>query len=294
MTIAHDFAYLRPATMPDALAMFAEHEGAMLLAGGTDVIPWLRDDAITPGVLIDIKDIPGLTGIEVTGDVVRVGSLVTFSDLIASEIAGEVVPVLVEAAHTVASVGVRNRATLVGNVCSAVPSCDAGPPLLAYEASMEVIGPEGERSIPIQEWFLGPRSQSLGPGEIVTAVSIPVPGEHGGCYTKLSRYRGEDLAQVGLAVVALPGKRFRVAYGAVGPVPFRAPAIEEHLDGSDLDEATLAGLPPLVDEAISPIDDVRASKEYRSHMSRVMLRRSLVAALSRLSGGGPPYGESVI
>jgi len=294
MTIAHDFAYLRPATMPDALAMLSDNPGAMLLAGGTDLVPWLRDDAITPEVVIDIKRVPGLTGIEIEGDTLRMGALTTFSELIASEAAAGAAPMLVEAAHTVASVGVRNRATLVGNVCSAVPSCDAGPPLLAYEATMDVIGPAGERSIPILEWFLGPRSQSLGDGEIVTSVSIPILAAHGACYTKLSRYRGEDLAQVGVAIVALPGKQYRVAYGAVGPVPFRAPGIEEYLAGKDLDEATLAGLPPLIEEAISPIDDVRASKEYRTHMSRVMLERSLAAAAARLDGSGPPYGESVI
>ena len=294
MTIAHDFAYLRPATMPDALAMLSENAGAMLLAGGTDVVPWLRDDAITPEVVIDIKDVPGLTGIEVVDGTLRIGALTTFTDLIFSELAAQVAPALVEAAHTVASVGVRNRATLVGNICSAVPSCDAGPPLLVYEASLEVIGPDGERSIPALEWFLGPRRQSLGEGEIVTAVTIPVLEKHGACYTKLSRYRGEDLAQVGVAIVALPDKQYRVAYGAVGPVPFRAPAIEEYLAGKDLDATTMAGLPPLIEAAISPITDVRATKEYRTHMSRVMLERSLAAAASRLEGGGPPYGESVI
>ena len=294
MTIAHDFAYLRPATMSDALAMLSANPGAMLLAGGTDVVPFLRDDVITPEVVIDIKDVPGLAGIEIEGDSLRIGALVTFSDLIASAIAADVVPMLVEAALTVASVGVRNRATVVGNVCSAVPSCDAGPPLLAYEASMDVIGPAGERSIPILEWFLGPRSQALGAGEIVTGVSIPVLPAHGGCYAKLSRYRGEDLAQVGVAVVAMPSKRYRVAYGAVGPVPFRVPEIEEYLVGRDLDSETFAGLQPLIIEAIAPIDDIRASKEYRTHMSRVMLERSLAAAAARLAGGGPPYGESVI
>ena len=294
MTIAHDFAYLRPATMPDAVAMLSEHPGAMLLAGGTDVVPWLRDDAITPEVVIDLKAIPGLDGIERDGGALRIGSLVTFTDLITSELANEAIPLVVEASHTVASVGVRNRATAVGNLCSAVPSCDIGPPLLVHEATLEVTGPGGERSIPIAEWFLGPRRQSLGAGEIVTSLVVPAPDPHGGCYAKLSRYRGEDLAQVGVAVLALPGRAYRVAYGAVGPVPFRAPAIEEHLAGRELDAETMAGLPPLIEEAISPIDDVRASKEYRAHMSRVMLERSLRAAAARLAGDGPAYGEPVI
>lgn len=294
MTIAHDFAYLRPATLPDAKAMLADHPGATLLAGGTDVVAWLRDDAITPEVVIDLKDIPDLKGITRDGDTLRIGALVTFSELIASEAANETVPVVVEAAHTVASVGVRNRATAVGNLCSAVPSCDIGPPLLVHEAWMEVTGPDGDRTIPLTEWFVGPRRQSLAEGEIAVALVVPIPAEHGACYAKLSRYRGEDLAQVGVAVMALPGREYRVAYGAVGPVPFRAPAIEAHLAGTDLDDETLAGLPELIGEAISPIDDVRASKEYRTHMSRVMLERSLRAAAARLAGGGPAYGESVI
>jgi carbon-monoxide dehydrogenase medium subunit len=293
MTIAHDFAYLRPATLPEAVAALAENEGAILLAGGTDVVPWLRDDAITPPALIDIKAVEGLDRIEATGGALRIGPLVTFTDLIGSAEALDRAPTLVEAAHTVASVGIRNRATLVGNLCSAVPSCDAGPALLVHDAVVEVAGPGGERSIPITEWFVGPRRQALGRGEIVSSVVIPDAGEHGGCYVKLSRYRGEDLAQVGVAVLALPGDHYRVAYGAVGPVPFRAPAIEEHLDGRALDD-TIDGLTPLVDAAISPIADVRASKEYRIHMSRVMLRRGLAAAAARLEGGGPPYGESVI
>ena len=294
MTIAHDFAYLRPATLAEAIEALSRHEGAMLLAGGTDVVPWLRDDAITPPALIDLKDVEGLDRIEAAGGALRIGPLVTFTDLIDSGIALEKAPVLVEAAHTVASVGVRNRATLAGNVCSAVPSCDAGPALLVHEAALEVAGPEGERSIPITEWFLGPRRQALGAGEIVTAVALPDAGPHGACYVKLSRYRGEDLAQVGVAVMALPGKRYRVAFGAVGPVPFRALEVEEYLEGKDPDPAALDGLGPLVERAISPIDDVRASKEYRTHMSRVMLRRGLAAAAARLEGGGPPYGEPVI
>jgi carbon-monoxide dehydrogenase medium subunit len=245
-------------------------------------------------VVVDLKDIAGLDGIEAKDGAIRIGALATFSDLIASGTAAAKVPLLVEASHTVASVGVRNRATLVGNLCSAVPSCDGGPALLVYEASLEVIGPEGERSISIGDWFLGPRMQALAAGEIVTAVSIPDPGDHGGCYVKLSRYRGEDLAQVGVAVLALPGDVYRVAFGAVGPVPFRASDVEAHLAGRKLDEATLDGLPPLVDAAISPIDDIRASKEYRIHMSRVMLKRGLLAAAARLCGGGPTYGEQVI
>jgi carbon-monoxide dehydrogenase medium subunit len=295
MTIAHDFAYLRPATLEDAVAALREHgPGARLLAGGTDLVPWLRDGAVHPEVVIDLKRIPGLREVEERDGNVVVGALVTFSDLLASDLIAGRLPLLGEAAATVASVGVRNRATVVGNLCSAVPSCDAGPALLVYDARLEVTGPSGDRSVPIAEWFRGPRANSLEAAEVVTAITIPVPPSHGACYAKLSRYRGEDLSQAGVAVVALPGHRYRVAFGAVGPVPFRAPEIERRLEGAPLDADAVASAAGLVDEAISPITDVRASKEYRSHMCRVMLRRALAAADARLRGEGPPYREQVV
>lgn len=295
MTIAHEFRYLRAGTLADALdALAAGGPNALVLAGGTDLVPWLRDDAITPSLLVDIKDVPGLAEIAVRNDRLEIGALVTFSDLIDSEIAATHVPVLVEASRTVASVGIRNRATLVGNLCSAVPSLDGGPPLLVHEAAVRVAGPSGERLIPALEWFVGPRRTALGAGEIATGVSIPLLGPHGGCYLKLSRYRGEDLAQASTTVLALPGGHYRVAFGAVGPVPFRAFEIEARLDGHALDDAVVAEVQGMVDAVISPISDVRASKEYRAHMCRVMLGRGLRFAAGRLAGTGPGYGEETL
>ncbi len=293
MAISHDFAYLRPGDLDEALAMLDENPGARVLAGGTDLVPWMRDDAVFPDAVVDIKQIEGLADIVVADGTLRIGSLVTFSDLIRSDVVATEVPLLAEAAATVASVGVRNRATLAGNLCSAVPSCDGGPALLVYDAVVQVTGPDGPREAPVSEWFLGPREAACGPGEIATGVTIPIPGAHGGCYVKLSRYRGEDLAQAGVAVLALPEHRYRVAFGAVGPTPFRAPTIETHLEGRAIEDS-LDGLDELVDEVISPISDVRATKEYRAHMCRVMLRRGLAAAEARLTGGGPPYGKQVI
>ncbi len=295
MTIAHDFAYHRPATLAEAVALLAEGgEGTWVLAGGTDLVPWLRDDAVHPDALVDIKHIDGLRTIAEADGVITIGALVTFTDLLKSDLIAEKLPLLGEASATVASVGVRNRATLVGNLCSAVPSCDAGPALLVHDAVLRVTGPDEDREISIAEWFTGPRSTSLGRGEIVTGVGIPVPGEHGACYAKLARYRGEDLSQAGVSVVVYPGNVYRVAYGAVGPIPFSAPGIEAFLDSKDLDSETVEGAVALVEEVISPITDVRATKEYRTHMCKVMLRRALAAADARLRGDGPPYREQVV
>jgi len=292
VSIAHDFDYVRASTLAEALAALGDGgPGARVLAGGTDLVAWLRDDAVHPDLLVDIKGVPGLGEITVRDGALEIGALVTFSEIIASPLVAEHAPTLAEASHTVASVGIRNRATLVGNLCSAVPSLDGGPPLLVHEAALRVAGPGGERLVPIGEWFTGPRRTARGGGEIVVGVSIPAAGDHGGCYLKLSRYRGEDLAQASVAALVLPGNRYRVAFGAVGPVASRAPAIEAHLEGRVLDDEALDGAKALVDAAISPITDVRATKEYRAHMCRVMLGRALRAAAGRLAGDGPGYGE---
>ncbi len=295
MTIAHDFDYVAPSTLGEAVSILAERgDAARVLAGGTDLVPWLRDGAVHPEMLVDLKRIGGLCDITERDGTTHIGALVTFSGLLASEVVAVRLPLLGEAAATVASVGIRNRATLAGNLCSAVPSCDAGPALLVLEARMHATGPDGDRTIPIGEWFEGPRRTALMAGEVVTGVSIPDPGRHGACYAKLARYRGEDLSQAGVAVLVLPGRHYRVAFGAVGPIPLRAPEIENALEGRPLDAAAVADAIALVDGVISPITDMRSTREYRSHMCKVMLRRALAAAEARLDGDDPPYREQVV
>ncbi|MFH1329654.1 MAG: xanthine dehydrogenase family protein subunit M [Actinomycetota bacterium] len=295
MTTTRSFTYVKPGSLPEALALLAEHgRAAAALAGGTDLVSWMRDDLVAPEVVVDLKGIPGLSGIALVDGTLRFGALATFSDLLASPVVAATMPALAEMAGTVASVGIRNRATVVGNLCSAVPSNDAGPVLLATEASLQVSDPVGERTIPLGEWFQGPRRTALSHGELVTGLSVPLPDKHGGCYLKLGRYRGEDLAQASVAVLAVPGDRYRIAFGAVAPATFRATAIEQYLQGRALDDATLAGAADLVAGQVSPITDLRASADYRIHMCRVMLVRALRAAAGRLAGDGPPYGTRLL
>jgi carbon-monoxide dehydrogenase medium subunit len=294
MSIAHDFEYVRPASLEDVVDALSQ-PGARVLAGGTDVVPWLRDDLIAPDLLVDIKAVPGLREISVADGALTIGALVTFSDLIESQVVAKAAPILVEMAVHVASVGVRNRATVVGNLCSAVPSLDAGPALMVFDTVVCVTGPQGDRSVPIDEWFVGPRSTRLTPGEIVTAVSLPLPStEHAGAFLKLSRYAGEDLAQANLAVLVTADHRYRVAFGAVAPTPLRVRRIEEMLHGHVLDETLVSAVSGIVGDEIAPITDIRATAQYRTHMCRVMLRRGLWAAVRRLSGNGPPYPTELI
>lgn len=294
--IAHEFEYVKPKTLDEALEVLAKPRSrAQVLAGGTDLIGWMRDDLVAPDVVVDIKGIAGLKEIEFSRDTLFIGALVTFSELIESRVVRERFPLLVEMARTVGSPGIRNRATVVGNICSAVPSCDSGPVLLVYEADVLVVGRQAKRRIGINEWFLGPKETVLREGEIVTGLELPYPAKgHGGSWVKLGRYRGEDLAQASVAVLALPGNGYRVAFGAVAPTPVRARKIEALLNDRELQDSLIQEAKGLVPQEIAPITDIRASREYRIHMVEVMLERGVKAAAARLEAKGPAYGTSLI
>jgi carbon-monoxide dehydrogenase medium subunit len=296
MPITTEFSYHKPGDLAEAAALLARYQGrAMPLAGGTDLLLWLKEGLKTPEALVDIKGIPELWHLDEKDGALAIGARVTFTELIESDLVKGRFPVLWEAARTVASCGVRNRATLAGNLCSAVPSLDGAPALLVYDACVRTRGPAEEREIPISEWFTGPKRTALLQDELVAAVELPLPEKKtAGCYVKLGRYQGEDLAQVGLAVLAEEGGIWKLAFCAVGPVAKRAKKIEALLNGKKLSAALVSKAKALVAGEISPIADIRASREYRLRMAEVMLERGLKTAAARLAGKGPAYGESVL
>jgi len=296
MPLAHPFDYVRPPTLAEAEKVLSERGSrARVLAGGTDLVGMIAESTAKPEILVDIKSIPGLRRIEFEDGVLRVGALATFSEVKSFGAVGRHYPLIAEMIGVVASGGLRNRATLVGNICSAVPCCDTGPILLVYEAEVHVHSARGERAIPIREWFVGPRKTACRPDEIATSVSIPLPAmKHGGCYAKLKRYAGEDLAQASVAVLAFEDRRYRIAFGSVAPTPIRSAKIEALLNGGELDGKRLEQAKARVAEEISPITDIRGSKEYRRLMTEIMLERGLRAAVDRMAGRGPAYGEALI
>lgn len=296
MVIAHEFEYFKPKTLDETVELLVKYGSrAKILAGGTDLVGWLRDDFSKPEVLIDIKGIEGLSKIEFKDKILFIGPLVTFNMLIESEIIRKKYPLILEMSKTVASHGLRNRATIAGNICSAVPCCDSGPVLLVYNAEVHVNGSEGERRIPLSKWFTGPKKSALKEDEVVTGLSVSLPDKkHAGCYVKLGRYNGEDLAQASVAILALSDNRYRVAFGAVGPTPIRAKKIEALISGKQPVNKVIEEAMELVPREISPITDIRATKEYRTHMVKVMFERGVIAATERLSGKGPAYGTALI
>jgi carbon-monoxide dehydrogenase medium subunit len=286
MPIAHEFEYFKPQNLSEAIGIMSRFgNDARCLAGGTDLIVHLKENVASPKAVVDVKGIAELKTLSLKGEELRIGALVTFSELIHSTEVQKNFPVLVEASETVASVGVRNRATLVGNLCSAVPSLDAAPALLIYDAQVVVEGKNGERTISIHDWFTGPKKTARASDEIVKFVVLRKPAnKSASSYVKLGRYRGEDLAQAGVAVMILDDNSYRVALCALGPVAKRAKSVEAVLAGKVPSEKLFEAAAQSVLADISPISDIRASKEYREHMAVVMTRRALAAAFARFSG----------
>jgi CO/xanthine dehydrogenase FAD-binding subunit len=295
LPILHEFEYFRPANVKDALKLLSKYQHASVLAGGTDLINNLKEELDRPEAVIDIKGIDELRGIDYSDNTLTIGALTTFTDLVESRIISSQFPVIAEVARKVGCLGIRNRATMAGNICSCVPCADSGPLLMAYDANIVVKSPRKVRRVSAAKWFLGNRKSDLKPGELVTGIEIPRPAsKHAGCFVKLGRYRGEDLAQASVLILSLPKKQFRVTFGSVSSVPIRALPIEELLNGHAINEQVIVGARNLIPQIVSPISDIRASKEYRLHMCQVMFERGLRAAAERLDGGGPAYGVSVI
>ncbi len=286
MALAHEFDYQRPASLDEALRLLDEYQDrARVLAGGTDLIVNIKEGMLKPELLIDIKNIAELRGLKQTGSTLWIGAAATFRDLIAAEEVRSEYRMLWDAARTVASVGVRSRATLAGNVCSAVPSLDSAPPLFCHDAVLHCASVSGRRDISIHEFFLGPRQTALAKNELLTGISVSRPeAPHAGLYLKLGRYGGEDLAQAGWGFLLTESNAYRIAHCALAPKPARAKKIEALLNGHPLSSELIRQACALVGEEISPISDIRSGSEYRLHMSAVMLKRGLLATRDRLNG----------
>lgn len=285
MSLAHEFTYERPKTVDEVLLLKRQFGSkAFILAGGTDLIVNIKEGMLTPDLLIDIKEVAELKKLSLNGEMLFIGASISFDELIERSEVQSYFPMLHDACKTVASHGVRTRATVIGNICSAVPSLDSAPALLCHDAIVHYASFEAKRNIPIREWFLAPRKTALQDIEIVTGISIPKVPESAGIYVKLGRYGGEDLAQAGWGIMLSRDLQYRIAHCALGPVPKRAAQIEALLDGNELSDSLIAEAIKLIPEEISPITDIRSSKEYRTHVSGVMLKRGLYAARDRLHG----------
>jgi carbon-monoxide dehydrogenase medium subunit len=284
------FELILPESIDDCIKALAKGgPESKLLAGGTDLLPQLKNGLLKPPRVIDLSGVARLRTIEAgNGKGIRIGSAVTARTLELDRAVRGSYLSLAEGGALVGSVQVRNLATLGGNICNAAPSADMAPPLLALDAEAVITGPKGERRVPITTFFTGVRRTVLAPDEILVELVVPNPGAHsGGNYLRHTPRRELDIAVVGVASQLTLANgvctKARIALAAVAPVPLRATAAEQSLEGQAVTPDRIKRAADLAVEAARPISDQRGSADFRRHLVRVLTRRTLTTALARAS-----------
>lgn len=276
------FDYFSPTTLGEASELLAHYEGeARVLAGGTDLLLKMKASRLAPRALINVKSIPELRA-RVLGSHLVIGALTTLEELRCSRIVQKHFPALAAACSTMASVQIRNLATVGGNLCNAAPSADLAPILMALNSVARIAGPDGDRRVTLDDFFIGPGQTVLAADELLVAVEVP-PLAGPATYLKLSPRQRMDIAVVGVGL-ALQGyspysqraESVRVVLGAVAPVPVRAKLAEAELMTGPLSQDRIERAARLAVQAATPIDDVRGSAWYRRRMVECMTRRGLL------------------
>lgn len=278
-----EFDYASADSVEEALDLLGEHEGAEteVLAGGHSLLPAMKLGLASPDVLIDINGIDAMQGIEVDGDTLTIGAMTRYTDLVESDDVAEHAPALAEAVRQVGDVQVRNRGTIGGNLAHADPASDLPGAALASNASLIVQGPDGERSVLADDFFDGMYATDVGPDELLTRIEIPSMDGGVGTYAKKPS-PSSGYAMIGVAALIEAGNgtvdSARVAANGVMDHGVRLGPVEDHLEGSALDEETIAAAASHagddLDEAMM-MDDVQASNEFRAQLVEVYTERAL-------------------
>jgi CO/xanthine dehydrogenase FAD-binding subunit len=286
------YDYLIPTKLNEALELKGKlGRGARFVAGGTDVLVLKKQGRLDFEALISLRRIEELAGISQKKGRITLGAGTTLTDLLESEVVRQKLPILHDAVKVMGCTQMRNRATVGGNVMSAVSSGDTIPPLICLEAQCHVVSPSGERTLPMDEMFVKPRTTALAADEILKEIVIPTGSSKKeiscGAFLKLGRRAALDLAVVSLAVqlkLDSGHKKItaaRAAAGAVGPTPIRLRNTEKVLAGANINDDFYTEAATEALGETQPWDDVRASKWYRQEMIKVLVPRTIKAALSR-------------
>ena len=287
--IPPQFDYHAPGTLDEALGLLGSLDDPKVMSGGQSLLPMLKLRLASPANIIDIGRIPGLDSIEERDGFLRIGALVTEAQLESSPAVAERYPILLDTARVIADPLVRNRATLCGNIAHGDPANDHPATMLALGAQVVATGPDGERTIDINEFFFGLFMTALGEGEILTELRIPTPPAHsGGAYVKLERKVG-DYAVAGSAVQLTLAEDGTVASAGIGLTnlgiaPIRATAAEDALTGQAPGDDTIAAAAKAAAGVTDPVADRRGSVEYKKNMARVLTTRAIRKALARAGG----------
>ena len=287
--IAQSFQYESPGTIAEAISLLQKYgDEAKILSGGHSLIPMMKLRFASPGYVIDINNINGLSHIKEEKGVVRIGALTRESEMEHSDLLKKYFPIFGDVTKLIADPQVRNRGTIGGNLAHGDAANDHPASMLALRANVVITGPNGERTVPIDEFFFGFYMTAVQPDEILTEIQIPVPpAGTGSAYHKLERKVG-DYATAGVALqLTLDKKGVCTAAGIgltnVNPVPLRASRSEEALIGKPITDASIAEAAQYASEDCSPSSDLRGSEEYKRAMVAVLVKRMIHKAVERIS-----------
>ena len=290
--------YAAPSTVEDAVAILAEHgSDARMLAGGTDLIVQVREDARDTGVFVDAKHIPELMEVSVNADgSTTLGAAVPCHRLYNDAQFAASYGAVVDAARIIGSTGIQGRASVGGNLCNSGPAGDTIPPLIVHSAICNIAGPDGERTVAVEDFCTAPGRNVLADGELLVSLTLPKPPAGSGSHYLRFIPRNEmDIAVVGAgAWLQLDGESIsaaRVSLGAVAPTPLFVQAAGDALVGMTADEDSFAVAANIARDAASPIDDMRGTIAHRKQLSYVLTQRALRGAKARAQGGSPTNGH---
>ncbi len=279
------FRLLRAESLDEACALLAScGEGGKVVAGGTDLFVRMKHRRLTPSCLVDIKKIPKLDYIRYEeGGGLHIGALATIESLKRSTLVQKRFPVLHQAAAYMATVVIRNQATVVGNICNGSPSAEMAPALIVSDATVRIVGPDGKRFVLVEDFFTGPGRTVLRPDEVAAEIWVPEPAVgSGAAYEKFS-LRRMDVAVVGAAALVVPNEGacvdLRVVLSAVAPTPMRAEKAERVLRGRIPSRALVEEAARMAAEESRPITDIRGTAELRKNMVAVLTSQVIDRAL---------------
>jgi aerobic carbon-monoxide dehydrogenase medium subunit len=285
--IPPSFEYLRPKTVPEAVAMLQQHgDEAKILSGGQSLIPMMKLRLARPAFLIDINRIAGLSYVKEDGGYLKIGGLTREADLEASPIVRSKYPILLDTAHVIADPQVRNMATVGGNLAHGDPANDHPATMVAVGAQVVATGPKGDRVIPIEEFFVSLFTTALQHEEILTEIRIPMPPPRsGGAYFKLERKVGDFATAAVAAQLTLDDKgacqKVGIGLTNVGPTPVKARKAEEFIRGKKLDETSINQAAQLAADESEPSPDLRGPVDYKKGLVKELTKRALSRALER-------------
>jgi carbon-monoxide dehydrogenase medium subunit len=275
--------YARPATVEEAISLLAGHDGARPLAGGQTLVNVMKARVAAPDVLVDLADLEELRAIGFSSDgLLEIGSMVTYSQLVASSEVDVARPILAEVAATIGDVQVRNRGTVGGNVCVADPTNHLPPLFAALGATFMIRGESGERTVPADQFFVGVYMTAVGEGELLTKVSVPPSTGDGDGFSGVTI--GVHGTYIANAAATVTDEGARIALGCVDAVPVRATSMEERLAGGDFSEDTVRSAAEGLGASLDPPSDVHGSADYRRHLAEVAAVRAVLQAASRRKG----------